>query len=72
MDGVTTEPWPALRVQDWTDTRDTLHMWTQIVGKIRLARAPMVNHLVADELLPLTRHPLTASTIPYPRWASHP
>ena len=29
---------------DWTATRDTLHMWTQIVGKIRLAQAPMVNH----------------------------
>ncbi|HWI70623.1 MAG TPA: DUF5996 family protein [Baekduia sp.] len=36
--------WPALRVEDWTETRDTLHLWTQIVGKIRLARAPMVNH----------------------------
>jgi hypothetical protein len=36
--------WPALLVDDWTATRDTLHMWTQIVGKIRLALAPMVNH----------------------------
>ena len=36
--------WPALRVADWTATRDTLHMWTQIVGKIRLAHAPLVNH----------------------------
>jgi len=35
---------PALRVEDWTDTRETLHRWTQIVGKIRLAQAPMVNH----------------------------
>lgn len=39
-----TETWPALRVDDWADTRDTLHMWTQIIGKIRLAKAPMVNH----------------------------
>ncbi len=36
--------WPSLRVDEWTATRDTLHMWTQIVGKIRLANAPMVNH----------------------------
>jgi hypothetical protein len=36
--------WPALRVDDWTDTRDTLHMWLQILGKLRLAGAPMVNH----------------------------
>ncbi|WP_420814495.1 DUF5996 family protein, partial [Kineococcus vitellinus] len=27
--------WPALRVEDWTPTRDTLHMWLQIVGKVR-------------------------------------
>ena len=36
--------WPSLRVAEWTDTRDTLHMWSQIVGKVRLAKAPMVNH----------------------------
>src|SRR3954454_11493292 len=36
--------WPALRVEDCTETRDTLHLWMQIVGKIRLAQAPMVNH----------------------------
>lgn len=36
--------WPALRLEEWTATRDTLHMWMQIVGKIRLAQAPMVNH----------------------------
>lgn len=36
--------WPALRVDDWTDTRDTLHMWVQIVGKIRLACSPLINH----------------------------
>jgi hypothetical protein len=28
-------PWPRLRLADWADVRDTLHMWTQIVGKIR-------------------------------------
>jgi hypothetical protein len=36
--------WPALRVDDWKPTRDTLHLWTQIVGKIRLACAPLINH----------------------------
>jgi hypothetical protein len=36
--------WPALRVADWAGTRDTLHLWTQIVGKVRMAKAPMVNH----------------------------
>ncbi|MDX2378084.1 DUF5996 family protein [Microbacterium sp. LRZ72] len=36
--------WPQLRVADWTATRDTLHMWTQIVGKVRLVHAPLINH----------------------------
>jgi hypothetical protein len=36
--------WPSLRGDEWTASRDTLHMWTQVVGKIRLAHAPMVNH----------------------------
>ncbi len=41
MPAVTVEGWPRLRVADWVDTRDTLHLWTQIVGKVRLAHAPM-------------------------------
>lgn len=36
--------WPALVVADWQDTRDTVHMWTQIVGKVRMAASPHVNH----------------------------
>lgn len=36
--------WPALPMESWTPTRDTLHMWTQIVGKIRMALAAPVNH----------------------------
>ncbi len=36
--------WPSLPVDAWAETRDTLHMWTQIVGKVRLAKAPMLNH----------------------------
>jgi hypothetical protein len=36
--------WPELRLESWVETRDTLHLWTQIVGKVRLALEPMVNH----------------------------
>ncbi|MHB8465342.1 MAG: DUF5996 family protein [Acidimicrobiales bacterium] len=36
--------WPELTLSDWADTLATLHMWTQVVGKVRLALAPMVNH----------------------------
>ena len=36
--------WPPIPVGEWGKTRDTLHMWSQIVGKVRLALAPMINH----------------------------
>ena len=36
--------WPDLTLSRWEATRDTLHMWTQIVGKVRLTLEPMVNH----------------------------
>ncbi|MFZ2166751.1 MAG: DUF5996 family protein [Propionibacteriaceae bacterium] len=36
--------WPALRVDSWVDTRETLHRWLQIVGKIQLVSTPLVNH----------------------------
>jgi hypothetical protein len=58
--------WPALRVQEWADTRDTLHMWTQIVGKIRLAQAPMINHWWQVPLYVSARG-LTTSAIPHGR-----
>ena len=38
------ECWPALALETWEETRATLHMWTQIVGKIRLRLTPLVNH----------------------------
>ncbi|HSL07308.1 MAG TPA: DUF5996 family protein, partial [Pseudonocardiaceae bacterium] len=60
------EDWPALRVQEWADTRDTLHMWTQIVGKIRLAQAPMINHWWQVPLYVSARG-LTTSAIPHGR-----
>lgn len=56
--------WPRLRVDDWSDTRNTLHMWTQIIGKIRLAHAPMVNHWWQVTLYVSARG-LTTSAIPY-------
>src|SRR6202167_688178 len=36
--------WPALAWESWQDTATTLHMWTQIVGKTRLALTPLQNH----------------------------
>jgi Family of unknown function (DUF5996) len=36
--------WPELTLSDWEGTKDALHLWTQVVGKVRLALEPMVNH----------------------------
>jgi hypothetical protein len=36
--------WPELPYAAWKDTRDTLHLWTQVIGKIRLAQTPWLNH----------------------------
>ena len=55
--------WPALRVEDWTATRETLHMWMQVVGKLRLAKAPMVNHWWQTPLY-ITPRGLTTTAIP--------
>ena len=49
---------------DWTDTRDTLHMWAQIVGKVRMAHAPAVNHWWHVTLYPSARG-LTTSAVPH-------
>jgi Family of unknown function (DUF5996) len=59
-----TDAWPALRVDDWTPTRETLHMWLQIVGKIRLEHAPLLNHWWQVTLYVSPRG-LTTSLIPY-------
>jgi hypothetical protein len=56
--------WPDLPLSDWTDTCATLHLWTQVVGKIRLAHAPMVNHWWQATLY-VTCRGLTTSPIPY-------
>ncbi len=57
------ETWPPLPLEKWADTYATLHMWTQVVGKIRLARAPMVNHWWQVPLY-LTARGLTTSPMP--------
>ncbi len=56
--------WPALPLASWKDTRDTLHMWTQIVGKTRLEFTPLVNHWWNVPLY-VSAHGLTTSAIPY-------
>jgi hypothetical protein len=55
--------WPALPLKDWVDTRDTFHMWLQIVGKIRLAQTPPINHSWHTTLY-VTSRGLTTSPIP--------
>ncbi len=56
--------WPALPLAEWQDTYDTLHMWTQIVGKTRLALAPMENHWWQVALY-VTPRGLTTSAMPH-------
>ncbi len=56
--------WPALPLAQWKDSYATLHMWTQIAGKIRLALCPPVNHFWATALYVSARG-LTSSQIPY-------
>ncbi|HEY9459327.1 MAG TPA: DUF5996 family protein, partial [Paralcaligenes sp.] len=56
--------WPPLPVAAWSDTRDTLHMWLQIVGKTRLALAPMENHWW-QVVFYITSRGLSTSPMPY-------
>ncbi|HXW90777.1 MAG TPA: DUF5996 family protein [Terriglobales bacterium] len=58
------ECWPALRLDSWQDTCATLHMWTQIVGKVRLSLTPLVNHWWNVPLY-VTARGLSTSRIPY-------
>ncbi len=58
------DTWPALPFEEWRATCDTLHMWTQVVGKVRLALAPPVNHWWQAPLYVGTRG-LTTTAIPY-------
>jgi Family of unknown function (DUF5996) len=56
--------WPELPLEAWQNTCATLHMWTQIVGKVRLALSPRVNHWWEVPLYVNARG-LTTSAIPY-------
>lgn len=56
--------WPELPLAAWQDTYSTLHMWTQVVGKVRLALTPLVNHWWEVPFY-VTARGLTTSAIPY-------
>lgn len=60
------QPWPDLPYAAWRDTCQTLHLWTQVVGKVRLALTPAVNHWWHVPLYVSARG-LTTSAIPYER-----
>jgi hypothetical protein len=60
--------WPELPLEAWNDTRETLHRWTQVVGKIRMTLTPLINHWWNVPLY-VTARGLTTSEIPYgDRW----
>lgn len=58
------EMWPALPFDAWHDTYDTLHMWTQVVGKVKLELTPFLNEWW-EVPLQLSARGLTTSTIPF-------
>jgi hypothetical protein len=58
------DAWPDIPLDAWGDTFATLHLWTQIVGKVRLARTPPINHSWHATLY-VTARGLTTSPIPY-------
>ena len=61
---MTINAWPELPLAEWKDTLATLHMWTQIVGKIRLKLTPLENHWWNVPLY-VTPRGLTTSAMPY-------
>jgi len=58
------DAWPALPYEAWKDTYATLHMWTQVVGKVALAQAPPLNHSWAIALQ-VTPRGLSTRTLPH-------
>ena len=56
--------WPSLPLEQWQPTRDTVHLWTQIVGKTRLGLEPRSNHWWNSTLY-VTARGLTTSLMPY-------
>ncbi len=63
--GVNRDLWPELPLASWEDTYHTLHMWSQIVGKVRLALSPKTNHWWEVPLY-VNSVGMTTSPIPYP------
>ena len=57
--------WPSLPVAEWEPTRDTLQLWTQIIGKVRLANSPLVNHWWNVPLY-ITARGMTTSLMAHP------
>ena len=60
-----TNRWPALPVAEWAPTRDTLQLWAQIVGKVRMVNTPRINHWWNVPLY-VTARGLTTSLVPHP------
>src|SRR6267142_2439522 len=58
------QTWPALPLESWVDTCRTLHLWTQVVGKIRTALTPWLNHSW-HVVLYVSDRGLSTSAIPY-------
>jgi len=61
------EFWPPLPYEEWQDTAQTLHLWTQIVGKVRLTLTTWVNHSWHVTL----RHFAWPNDVTYPIWLLH-
>jgi Family of unknown function (DUF5996) len=62
---IESERWPALPLAEWRQTRDTLQLWTQIIGKVRMANTAVLNHWWNVPLY-VSATGLTTSLIPHP------
>ena len=61
---INNQEWPSLPLDQWQDTYETLHLWSQIIGKIRLSLMPWINHSWHAALY-VSATGLTTSIIPY-------
>jgi hypothetical protein len=64
----TNSPWPDLPLSQWSETCETLHRWTQVVGKVRMALTPLGQSLVERHAL---RHVARAHHLAHRRWHAH-
>jgi len=65
LNGMSSQRWPSLPLEEWQDTYRTLHLWTQIVGKVRMTLSPPLNHWWHVSLYVNSRG-LTTGPVPYP------